>query len=498
MGKVAKFGGRWCKRVRGPSKRQALPAGPWRVFLSHTSELRRYPKRGRSYVDLAERAVQAAGHAVVNMADFPARDQTPAAYDKERVIAAEVYVGVYGVRYGTPAREWPDKSYTELEFDAATAAGKHRLIFIVDLDSNALGLPPKALLDPHWARQAAFLRRVREECGLLVKSFRSPEDLRGQVYQSLVELGTAEGAPAPGAQEPSPDAVPDLLPYAPDRHAQEVRMAAALKRLPASVRATPLVVILHGEEDQQGERFRERFLQHSLDTLLDPRRTARVFPLPWPKDAPLDDGFEAHFRQWMGHLIVQGESAAECGELWPDDPGPLVLWTSLYSDDWGRQGDRLLARLCRFWQESDVWTGCGLIHWITINYTQPTAYRSPIPWLRWLDGRYWERRLERRRLRRRNGRIRASLHRLERAHAGNTSPVILPELHHVSQADAESWARSSAVKTYLKGRSTVPLEDAVGRFYREQSAQRRQREIPMKDLSAFLLQSLPLAASGRL
>jgi hypothetical protein len=449
-------------------------------------------------VDQAERAVNAAGHAVVDMADFPARDQTPAAYDRERLLAVDVYVGIYGVRYGTPARQRPDKSYTELEFEAATAAGKPRLIFIIDLTSNALGLPPEALLDPHWARQEAFLRRVREDCGLLVKSFRTPDDLWGKVFQALQTLGAAEGGQGPAAPEPSADEVPELLPYAPDRHAQEVRMAAALKQLPDSVQARPLVVILHGEEDQKGERFRQRFLQHSLDTLPDPHRTAREFHLPWPKDAPPDDGFDAHFRQWISHHVVQGGLGADPRDRLADDLGPLVLWTALYSDDWGRHGDRLLARLCRFWRESEGWSGCGLIHWITINYTQPTAYRPPIPWLRWLDGRYWQHRLRRRRLRRRNGRIRASLKRLERAHAAEPSPVVLPELNSVGQADAESWARSSEVKTYLKGRSAVPLEDAVGRFYRERSAQRRQREIPMEDLSAFLLQSLPLAARGRL
>ena len=43
----------------------------WRVFLSHTSELRHYPEQG-SYVAEAERAVSAAGHVIVDMADFPA------------------------------------------------------------------------------------------------------------------------------------------------------------------------------------------------------------------------------------------------------------------------------------------------------------------------------------------------------------------------------------------------------------------------------------------
>jgi hypothetical protein len=51
----------------------------WRVFLSHTSELREFPRR-MSYVAAAERAISAAGHVIVDMADFPAADQTPRRY----------------------------------------------------------------------------------------------------------------------------------------------------------------------------------------------------------------------------------------------------------------------------------------------------------------------------------------------------------------------------------------------------------------------------------
>ena len=64
-----------------------------------------------------ERAISAAGHVVVDMADFAAADEAPAQLCAEKVRGCEVYVGVLGTRYGSPVRDRPGVSYTELEFE---------------------------------------------------------------------------------------------------------------------------------------------------------------------------------------------------------------------------------------------------------------------------------------------------------------------------------------------------------------------------------------------
>jgi hypothetical protein len=168
--------------------------GRWRVFVSHTSELREFP-RGRSYVAAVERAVAACGYVIVDMADFPAADLPPARLCADRVESCDVYLGILGTRYGSPVRDRPEVSYTELEFEAATKARLHRLVFMLDTEAEAAGIPPSGLIDLEYGtRQEAFRRRVQMDLG--TRSFSDPGTLGQLVERSLRELAEKHQADA--------------------------------------------------------------------------------------------------------------------------------------------------------------------------------------------------------------------------------------------------------------------------------------------------------------
>ena len=173
--------------------------GRWRVFISHTSELRNFPASA-SYVAAVERAISAAGHVIVDMADFAAADGAPAQLCAERVRGCDVYVGVLGTRYGSPVRDRPEMSYTELEFDTATEAGLDRLVFLLDMDADNVGIPLSELIDREFgARQDAFRRRVQES-GLLTQSFANPDALGQLVERSLRDLADTRTRISSGIQ----------------------------------------------------------------------------------------------------------------------------------------------------------------------------------------------------------------------------------------------------------------------------------------------------------
>ena len=100
---------------------------------------------------------------------------------------ANVYVAIIGFRYGSPVKDEPELSYTELEFAAATELGLPRLVFLLNEDA-VLPMPRGYLSDPEYdERQHAFRARALA-AGMIVQRVESPDQLETLLYQALKEL----------------------------------------------------------------------------------------------------------------------------------------------------------------------------------------------------------------------------------------------------------------------------------------------------------------------
>ncbi|HXM55068.1 MAG TPA: tetratricopeptide repeat protein [Candidatus Dormibacteraeota bacterium] len=218
-------------------------ATPRRVFLSHTSDLGE-PDEKDTFVAAAVAAVLRAGHAVTDMAYFAARDASPAAYSTAMVAESDIYLGIIGVHHGSSVRDRRDLSYTELEFDAAGAHRRPRLIFLIREDSSEVEAVDQPQEDR--ARQRAFRRRLLDS-GLTVVQVGTPAELELAVFHALVELGPPDetarlaetqalltSIPTHALAEPAPLPPGSRMPLAPNPlfvgRGQELVQAAATLR----------------------------------------------------------------------------------------------------------------------------------------------------------------------------------------------------------------------------------------------------------------------------
>jgi hypothetical protein len=158
-----------------------------RVFISHTSEFTKYPP-GKSFIDAAVAAVNRAGCVPCDMGYFTARDEKPAKYCHDRVRECDVYIAVIGARYGSPVRDQPALSYTELEFKAASKEpAKTRLIFLLHPDAL---VPRSTFTDMEYAERQEHFRRELRDAGVMCKEFLDVHELEMFIFQALIAGAT--------------------------------------------------------------------------------------------------------------------------------------------------------------------------------------------------------------------------------------------------------------------------------------------------------------------
>ena len=136
------------------------------------------------------------------MEHLPASDADAIAASLRMVDEADVYLGVFAWRYGYVPKGY-DISITEMEYNRAVERGMPRLLFFMHDDHPVKGTDVEK--GPGAAKLEAFKQRLAVE--RVANFFKSPEDLRAQVINSLSKLH-------PAAASPEPLTRADLLTYA--------------------------------------------------------------------------------------------------------------------------------------------------------------------------------------------------------------------------------------------------------------------------------------------
>ena len=145
------------------------------------------------YREAAYKQLRRMQHDVIGMEDYVASDQRPLEKCLNDVAACDVYVGLFGWRYGyVPAKGNPQKrSITELEYRHAGALKRPRLIFVVADDAPW----PPAMMDSQSGEGGKGSRIAKLRAEMLAEHvaspFTTPDELTGLVAAAI--FGVSSG-----------------------------------------------------------------------------------------------------------------------------------------------------------------------------------------------------------------------------------------------------------------------------------------------------------------
>ena len=162
--------------------------------------------------------------------DVPASDRRPDELYLDEVERCDLYVGLFGIDYGTENEV--GLSPTEQEFERATAVGAHRLIFVKGTDDSV-----------RHPKMRSLIRKA--QAGLIRKRFNTPEELVSGVYAALVEFMVSNELirSEPFDAAPCKRAVLRDLDF--EQMARFIRTARQVRKFPLAAKATPNELLEH-------------------------------------------------------------------------------------------------------------------------------------------------------------------------------------------------------------------------------------------------------------
>ncbi|HYV07638.1 MAG TPA: DUF4062 domain-containing protein, partial [Blastocatellia bacterium] len=149
----------------------------FKIFVSSTSE--DLTDHRKAIMELLSHLKQSG----IAMEDFGSRPSDGASVSVDEVQNCDVFVGIYGFRYGYAPGG--GKSITEMEFDAAFEGGKRCLCYFADKS-----LAPKAAEqgEESWKQSALAAFKARIDTELVRSTFTTPGDLAARLAADIVLL----------------------------------------------------------------------------------------------------------------------------------------------------------------------------------------------------------------------------------------------------------------------------------------------------------------------
>ena len=211
--------------------------------------------------------------------------------------------------------------------------------------------------------------------------------------------------------------VPTLLPYLCDRSAQEDRLDSALqKHKKGPLLQRPLICIVHGNEQESHDKFKERLLRQTFPRCLEIDLEIQDYLLKWPGYFETEEDALEIFQRNLSERVLnyRGGSIEKISQVLSQNESPAFIYSYVSNDRWQLDGPGLTNAFIEFWNRfPDLPPGPHVIACLFLIH-RARAIES-----------------------RENAMF--YLHNLSFSKYEKVNGVVLPELTAVPQEDAERW-----------------------------------------------------------